>query len=278
MLIHCNDLTDNAWRMIADAGVNVSLCPTSDTQLGIVDALPPIQKAIEFGVPVGLSVDVECSLGTDMFAQMQSIFTTQRMWAYHRRYPARSDAPAPLSVRAVLEMATVDGARTNGVLDRSGVLSVGRQADIVMLNAEAINTMPLNNAISTAVLGAHSATSSPSSSAARSGSGTVSSSDRIGADTSPGPRVARSPGGRHRLSAGCRERDTPDHRPGLTLPGRQGGPGRRRPGGGSAPGDHRDHEVRIPVATGVKRDRRTEDIVRSVEIPVVLERRQRRSS
>jgi cytosine/adenosine deaminase-related metal-dependent hydrolase len=155
-LIHCNGLTDDAWRIIADAGVNVSLCPTSDTQLGIVDALPPIQKAIDFGVPVGLSVDVECSLSTDMFAQMQSIFTTQRMWAYHRRFRGEADAPAPMDVRAVLEMATVHGARTNGVLDRTGVLSVGRQADIVALNAEAINNMPLNNAISTIVLGAHS--------------------------------------------------------------------------------------------------------------------------
>jgi cytosine/adenosine deaminase-related metal-dependent hydrolase len=154
-LIHCNDLTDDAWRMIADAGVNVSLCPTSDPQLGIVDALPPIQKAIDFGVPVGLSVDVECSLSTDMFAQMQSIFTTQRMWAYHRGFRGDPDPPAPLEVRAVLEMATVHGARTNGVLDRSGVLSAGRQADIVLLSAEAINTMPLNNAISTIVLGAH---------------------------------------------------------------------------------------------------------------------------
>ena len=61
-LIHCTALTDEAWRLIADAGVTIALCPTSDMQIGIFDALPPIQRALDHGIRPGLSVDVECVL------------------------------------------------------------------------------------------------------------------------------------------------------------------------------------------------------------------------
>jgi cytosine/adenosine deaminase-related metal-dependent hydrolase len=156
-LIHCNDLSDTAWRMIADAGVAVSLCPTSDTQIGILDAIPPIDRTIELGVTSGISVDVECSLSTDMFTQMQSIYTTQRMLAFHRRYRGEDPGVEPIGVREALELATIHGARTNGVADVAGTLAPGRQADLVLVDAEAINTMPLNNAVATIVLGANAA-------------------------------------------------------------------------------------------------------------------------
>jgi cytosine/adenosine deaminase-related metal-dependent hydrolase len=156
-LIHCNDLSDDAWRMIADAGVTVSLCPTSDTQIGILDAIPPIDRTIELGVTSGISVDVECSLSTDMFAQMQSILTTQRMLAFNRRYRGEEPGAEPIGVRHPLELATIHGARTNGVADVVGTLAPGREADIVLIGAEDINTMPLNNAVATVVLGATSA-------------------------------------------------------------------------------------------------------------------------
>jgi cytosine/adenosine deaminase-related metal-dependent hydrolase len=154
-LIHCNDLTEQAWKFIVDAGVTVSLCPTSDTQIGIFDALPPIQKVLDLGIGPGLSVDVECSLSTDMFTQMQSIYTTQRMLAFNRAYSGDERAPDPIGPRAVLEMATVHGARVNG-LGEVGTLAPGRQADLVMIGAEDVNTMPLNNAVATIVLGADS--------------------------------------------------------------------------------------------------------------------------
>jgi cytosine/adenosine deaminase-related metal-dependent hydrolase len=153
-LIHCSALSDDAWQMIADAGVMVSLCPTSDTQIGICDATPPIQCALDHGVEPALSVDVECVLSSDMFTQMQSIYTTQRMLAYSRRYEAPEDAPAPIATRTVLEMATVHGASANGLVDKVGTLTPGKEADVVLIDAEDINTMPLNNAVATVVLGA----------------------------------------------------------------------------------------------------------------------------
>lgn len=52
-----------------------------------------------------------------------------------------------ITAREVLEAAAVEGARANGLLDRTGTLSVGKQADIVMLDARRIHVGPMNDPI-----------------------------------------------------------------------------------------------------------------------------------
>jgi cytosine/adenosine deaminase-related metal-dependent hydrolase len=155
-LLHCNAFTDEAWRVIADSGAQVGLCPTSDTQLGIFDATPPADKAKQFGVRPGLCVDVECALGTDMFAQMQAIYTTQRMLTYRRRYYNEADVGVPIDLRTVLEMATVNGSQANGLSAEVGTLASGMQADVVLIDVESAETLPLNSALGAAVIGASS--------------------------------------------------------------------------------------------------------------------------
>jgi cytosine/adenosine deaminase-related metal-dependent hydrolase len=153
-LIHCSDLTGAAWEMIADSGTTVSLAPTSDAQIGIAASIPPIQPALDHGVRPSLSGDVEIALSGDLFTQMRVILATQRMLAFDRRYRGDPEAPAPLGVRDALAFATVEGARANRLLEKTGTLTPGKQADVVAIGAQDINTMPLNNAAGTVVVGA----------------------------------------------------------------------------------------------------------------------------
>lgn len=167
LLIHCTDLSHSAWRFIAESGTAISLAPTSDAQIGIAAAIPPIQKALDFGVAPTLSVDVEIALTTDMFSQMRMILTTQRMLAFNDRYVNApdgatggfeelgvSDFADPISARDVLRYATVNGARANGLGDVSGSLSPGKKADLIGIRADAVNNIPLNSAVGTIVSGA----------------------------------------------------------------------------------------------------------------------------
>ncbi len=156
-LIHCTSFSDEAWRQIASSGTTISLCPTSDQQIGLASSVPPIQDACDHGVLPSLSVDIECSLSTDMFSQMRTILQTQRMMAFRRRWLGEDDAPEPITVRDVLRYATVGGATANGNLHRTGTLTPGKDADIVAIRANDVNTLPLNNAIGTVVLGADTA-------------------------------------------------------------------------------------------------------------------------
>ena len=54
--------------------------------------------------------------------------------------------------RDVLEFATIDGARSIMLEDRVGSLTPGKQADIVLLNVNAINTAPMVDPIGTIVV------------------------------------------------------------------------------------------------------------------------------
>jgi cytosine/adenosine deaminase-related metal-dependent hydrolase len=154
--IHCQSIGEAAWRAIASSGASVALAVTSDALLGCEEAVPPIQQAIEHGIAPGLSVDVECCLTSDMFSQMQATLTIQRMLAYQRRHlhGTPADEPPLLRARDVLEYATIAGARANGVARVAGSLTPGKAADIVLVRADDIGSMPLNNAVATVVLGA----------------------------------------------------------------------------------------------------------------------------
>lgn len=151
--IHCGTLDDDAWRVIAETGGHVALAVTSDQQLGIFESISPVQRALDAGIRPSLSVDVECCLSTDMFTQMRVALNVQRMHAGNRRFHEEEGAPQSIPTRDVLEFATVAGAKANGVWDRCGSITPGKDADLVLINADELNNFPLNNAVATVVLG-----------------------------------------------------------------------------------------------------------------------------
>jgi cytosine/adenosine deaminase-related metal-dependent hydrolase len=75
------------------------------------------------------------------------------MRAVHAAYGTDS-VPYRITTRDVLDFATLQGARSNGLGDMAGSLTPGKQADLLVVNANDINTMPLNDAVGTLVLGA----------------------------------------------------------------------------------------------------------------------------
>jgi cytosine/adenosine deaminase-related metal-dependent hydrolase len=154
--IHCTAVSDAGWRLIADNGATVAMAPTSDMSIGLGPAIPPIQKALDFGIRPALSVDVECSLPTDFFTQMRVALYVQRSAAFNRKYKGEPNPPAQITMRDVLEFGTVQGARANGLLTKCGTLTPGKEADVVLIRADDVNNMPLNNAIATVVSGADS--------------------------------------------------------------------------------------------------------------------------
>ena len=59
-LIHCNDMPEEGWRLIADAGTKITLATTSEEQLGLGSGVPVIQEeALDHGIRPCLSGDVE---------------------------------------------------------------------------------------------------------------------------------------------------------------------------------------------------------------------------
>ncbi|MGV9267635.1 amidohydrolase family protein [Kitasatospora sp. NPDC003701] len=151
-LIHSTGLTAEAWKAMGETGTTVALAPTSDAQIGLETAIPAVDEALAAGIRPGLSIDVEVALASDMFTQMRALHTVQRMRAVNAAH-GTDRRPSRITTHDVLDFATLQGARTNGLADTTGSLTPGKKADLLVVRAEDLNTMPLNDPIGTLVLG-----------------------------------------------------------------------------------------------------------------------------
>jgi cytosine/adenosine deaminase-related metal-dependent hydrolase len=115
--------------------------------------IPPIQEALNHGIRPSISTDVETQMPADLFTQMRSVFTLQRMLALARQRAGEPNPPRLLTVRDVLGFATVEGAKDNGLERKTGTLTPGKEADIILLRMDQINVMPVNNVFGAVVLG-----------------------------------------------------------------------------------------------------------------------------
>jgi 5-methylthioadenosine/S-adenosylhomocysteine deaminase len=150
--IHACTLSDADWQSIAETGGAVSLAIPIELQMG--HGRPPIQKALDFGVPISLSVDVETNMPTDMFTQMHAAFAVQRGYLNEQHlFPDTSHQSQLLTARRVLEFATLGGAVINGLGSKVGSLTPGKAADVILLQTRAINVAPINDAVGAVVLG-----------------------------------------------------------------------------------------------------------------------------
>jgi 5-methylthioadenosine/S-adenosylhomocysteine deaminase len=109
--IHCCNLAEAEWRMIADTGGNVSIACPIEMEMG--HGVPPIQQALDHGIQPSLSADVETEIPSEFFTQMREVFTLQRMLLLARQRAGETTLPNLLTVREVIEFPTIEGARDN---------------------------------------------------------------------------------------------------------------------------------------------------------------------
>ncbi|MFC0531753.1 amidohydrolase family protein [Phytohabitans kaempferiae] len=145
--IHCTTSADDEIAMIADSGGSVSIAPYVELVMG--HGLPRISAMLAHGVPPTLSIDTVTTSPGDMFTQMRMALALGRAEALD------DDPEAPftptLTHRDVLRLATVDGARACGLDGRTGTLTPGKAADIVLVRADTIRTLPRYDAAGTVV-------------------------------------------------------------------------------------------------------------------------------
>jgi cytosine/adenosine deaminase-related metal-dependent hydrolase len=146
LFIHMTGMSDLGWQAVKDAGARVSLAVP--IEMNMRHGTPPILKTLAMGIQPSLSVDVECTLTADMFTQMRSAMTLQRMFVNARALGEGYAAGFPdlplLTTRDVLRFATLQGAQDLRLDHKVGSLTPGKEADIIILDAEAINVAPLN--------------------------------------------------------------------------------------------------------------------------------------
>jgi cytosine/adenosine deaminase-related metal-dependent hydrolase len=173
LFIHMTGMSDIGWSAVRAQGAQVSLAVP--IEMNMRHGMPPILRLQRLGIEPSLSVDVEVTLTADFFTQMRSMMNQQRMlvnqitldggagsanglpnpldWGINSSPPSMAGqwppfpngtVPAPLTTRDVLRFATINGAKALGLDRKTGSLTVGKEADIIILDATRINVAPLN--------------------------------------------------------------------------------------------------------------------------------------
>jgi len=128
-VIHAIWVSPAEIRALADAGTSVSLSPYTELRIGF--GLPKTGEFLAAGIPVGLSVDTTTLSGNaDMFAIMKAIQNVENV---------RAEDEFKLPARRVLELGTIEGARSLGLADRVGSLRPGKRADLILVNTRDVN-------------------------------------------------------------------------------------------------------------------------------------------
>jgi cytosine/adenosine deaminase-related metal-dependent hydrolase len=128
-LIHVISVTPAEIKSIADAGCSVSFSPFTELRTGF--GFPKTGEFLDAGVRVGLSVDTTGLSGNaDMFSIMKLIQNVEN---------ARALSEFKLPARRVLELATIEGARSMGIDTVTGSIVPGKRADLIVVNTRVLN-------------------------------------------------------------------------------------------------------------------------------------------
>jgi len=143
--VHMTISSDEEMRMIADSGGTVSVTPVAEMMMGV--GAPVTGRLLKAGVRPGLGIDTLTGSNGDMFSQMRSALAMERMTEANSVWASGGDyRSVGLTARQVLELATIDGARTLWLDSKIGSLTPGKEADLVILRADDLNMAPISSA------------------------------------------------------------------------------------------------------------------------------------
>jgi 5-methylthioadenosine/S-adenosylhomocysteine deaminase len=144
---HCVHISPEDIEILAEFEAGVSHNPVSNLKLA--SGVSPVPALVKAGVKVGLGTDGAASNNTlDLLRDMQIAALLHK---------GISGDPTVLPARAMIDMATFEGARVLGLSDRIGRLTEGREADLVCIKVEGPHTAPMYEPYSHVVFAARAA-------------------------------------------------------------------------------------------------------------------------
>jgi guanine deaminase len=134
ILAHAIHLSDREVERLAESTAVVAHCPSSN--LFLASGAMPLARYLAGGVRIGLGSDVAAGPDASLFSVMRAGAYTQNAL----RAAGLSDAP-PLSPADWLRLGTLGGAEALGLGDAIGSVEVGKEADLIVVDASV--TLPL---------------------------------------------------------------------------------------------------------------------------------------
>ena len=136
--VHMTQLTDEEIERLAEYNVHVVHCPESNMKLA--SGICPVDKLLKAGVNVALGTDGAASNNDlDMLGEMRTAAFLGKIGAMEATAVSATEA---------LSMATINGAKAIGLGDTIGSLEVGKQADIIAIDFDKPEQVPMFHPIS----------------------------------------------------------------------------------------------------------------------------------
>ena len=148
---HGNTLSDLDFCMLADHGCSLSITPEVELQMGL--GLPATGKALKHQITCSLGVDVVTATSGNLFDQMKTALQAERAIQNEKRYlSGEMLEQLTITDQDIFKMATIGGAKTLGLEDKIGTLEIGKQADIILVDASKLGIAPIINPVAAMVL------------------------------------------------------------------------------------------------------------------------------
>ncbi len=145
LAVHMTQLNKDEIKELAKQGVSVAHCPESNLKLA--SGFCPVGELVKAGVNVCLGTDGTASNNDlDMFGEMRTAALLAKGVA--------NDSTC-LDAHTTLKMATLNGAKALGLDETIGSLKKGKQADIVAINLDQLETAPLYEPVSQIIYSAN---------------------------------------------------------------------------------------------------------------------------
>jgi 5-methylthioadenosine/S-adenosylhomocysteine deaminase len=131
-LIHALYTTEAERAVVRERGASVSVSPYSELLIGY--GIAPVKDMVDSDVVLTLSVDTTSLVGSaDLWAVMRLATGLHRGVA---------EQELSINTRRVLQMATIDGARSLGLGDVVGSLTPGKRADVLLVRDSDVSVAP----------------------------------------------------------------------------------------------------------------------------------------
>jgi 5-methylthioadenosine/S-adenosylhomocysteine deaminase len=135
-LVHPLLTTAEERQIMRKRGVSYSTSPTGESRRSSRAGVIQLAELLEAGVKVSISIDHIGSYAVDYFQCMRILYALHQ----HRVGPK-----VPLTCRRLVQLATLDGAVDLGIAGRTGSLTPGKRADLILVRTGDINMSPLSD-------------------------------------------------------------------------------------------------------------------------------------
>jgi 5-methylthioadenosine/S-adenosylhomocysteine deaminase len=150
-VVHGAGLTDDWVKALVDAGVTFTATPENELSHG--HCAPITGRLLRLGAAPSLGTDTATAVSGEILSAARIALAHQRGLdhEHHRHTTGMMLGTASVSSKEALSWATIEGARALGLTDSVGRLEPGMQADLVVIDARALNLWPAHDPIAAAL-------------------------------------------------------------------------------------------------------------------------------